>query len=523
MAGPWLGIGYDEEYLVHANWKAGDIVEVLGYDYDHNEQGSVIFVVVGPGERPREFLGNIVGTEDDYYTWWAFESGECEHPSTFKMATTARESGKKVGGRYVNIVSRWRVLGSGGVPDLSAVGWLRKTLRDTVEGRIAEALPRARMPAAEGTPEGALRPRLFGEVESKPRGRGVAGDLEDLRRSVDADRGRRHGPREGRGQPAEPERRSPERRRVYCREEEAPRARSGSDDRRPLPRRERPRSPRRQGDTRQARRPASPTPPVERGRRRSPAAAPRDGGPARDASRRRRSPSRGGRGRRHESRSRSRSRSVFHDASSSSSRHTQARLLSWAKQHPGLLAARLLQSMEDRVGRDGEAGSWAADAMPAAAKSYYYRVLRVTHSHSGLRSMREMATLCSLLDHLAKGRFMEAADVVGQRLKAVEAALVEGNWDRAQFLELVQQDGPLLAERGEQHMTARELEFTQRLSGKGNWRAPVPLPASSSGGNYEKGNYQEKGNYYEKGKKGKGGKSPGKGKVPKGPPAPVQG
>lgn len=147
--------------------------------------------------------------------------------------------------------------------------------------------------------------------------------------------------------------------------------------------------------------------------------------------------------------------------------------------------------------------------MPAAAKSYYYRVLRVTHTNGGLRNMREMATLCALLDHLAKGRYMAAADVAGQRLKAVEAAVVDGNWDRAQFLELIEQDGPLLADRGEQHMTARELEFRQRLTGKGGWRSSGANPSSSTGGNYEKGY----------GKKGKRDKGSGKGKGTKGSPA----
>ena len=164
--------------------------------------------------------------------------------------------------------------------------------------------------------------------------------------------------------------------------------------------------------------------------------------------------------------------------------------------------------MEDRVGRDGEAATWAADAMPAAAKSYYYRVLRVTHGNGNLRSMREMATLCTLLDHIAKGRNMAAADVIGQRLKAVEAAIVDGNWDRAQFLELVEQDGPLLAGRGEQHMTARELEFRQRLAGKGAWRYSGPDKGYGKGYGKDKGYDNDKGY----GKKGKWDKGAGKGK-----------
>ena len=173
--------------------------------------------------------------------------------------------------------------------------------------------------------------------------------------------------------------------------------------------------------------------------------------------------------------------------------------MAWARKRPGRLAARLLQQMEDRVGRDGEAAAWAADAMPASAKSYFYRVLRVSHPQGGLRNLREMLTICTVLDHLAKGRNMAAADVLGQRLKAVEAAVVEGNWDRAQFLELTDPDGPLLAERAEQHMTAKEHESKMKLSGKGGWNHSS-AGFGSSGGSSSKGAGKFKGK--GKGKKG---------------------
>ena len=185
--------------------------------------------------------------------------------------------------------------------------------------------------------------------------------------------------------------------------------------------------------------------------------------------------------------------------------------MSWAQRHPGELAARLLQQMEDRVGRDGEAGSWAKDDMPAAAKSYYIRVLRVAHAAGGLRNLREMATLCHILDHVAKKRYKTAADVAGQRLKAVEAAIVDSNWDRAQFLELVEQEDPLLAERSERHMSTQELAFKQRLAGKGSW-----LP-SGSGWSAAGAGYGGSSKGY--GKKGKDkGKENGKGKGGKGQP-----
>ena len=155
------------------------------------------------------------------------------------------------------------------------------------------------------------------------------------------------------------------------------------------------------------------------------------------------------------------------------------------------------------MGRDGEAGTWDRGAMPASAKSYYYRVLQVAHQQGGRRNLREMLTLCTVLDHLAKKRYGAAGDVLSQRLKAVEAAMVENGWDRAQYLELVDPEGPLLAERAEQHMTARECDFANRLKGKGGW-------TSSAQSSYGGGGASQKGQ--EKGM----GKAKGKGKAKKG-------
>ena len=516
MAGPWLGIGYDEDYLTGAKWRPGDIIETVAYDYEHKAQGNIVLVIIGDAGKQREYLGTIVAVEDDYYSWWAFDSGECEQPGLFRMAAKKGEKGKERDGRYVSIVQCWLLLGAGGIPDLAPLTWLRKGLRATVEGRIAEALPRAKVAGAAGLPERALRPRLFGDDEGKHHDRkDVTAELLDLRESVDRDRGRRHAPRADKAPSGGRGRESPPPRRVHRRDGDGRAAAAGSGGRRreDVKDKDEARSPRRTVADRPARR--TPSPGRDgRGRRRSSGAGRSTGDRRRSGSRDRRRSSSRSRRRRRDSSSRSRSRSVFHEASSSSSRHTQARLLSWAQRHPGRLAARLLQSMEDRVGRDGEAGAWAPDAMPAAAKSYFYRVLRVSHSTGNLRNMREMATLCYILDHLAKGRNMAAADVAGQRLKAVEAAIVDGNWDRAQFLELVEPDGPLLAERQEQHMTARELELKQRLAGGwgSSWRPRLALHAPDKG--YEKGS-GKKGS----GKKGKGG---GKGKWGKEAPPPKQ-
>ena len=145
--------------------------------------------------------GMVVGAEDDYYSWWQFESEEGENPGLFLLARNRRDRGRKVEGRYVNAVLKWRVLSSGSVPDFAQLAWVRPGLRSIFKTRLEAALEDARAPSPEGRDRGgppavaadrdeALRPRLLegGEGGRAPEPTGVRKDLEELRRSVDRDR-----------------------------------------------------------------------------------------------------------------------------------------------------------------------------------------------------------------------------------------------------------------------------------------------------------------------------------------------
>ena len=61
-----------------------------------------------------------------------------------------------------------------------------------------------------------------------------------------------------------------------------------------------------------------------------------------------------------------------------------------------------------------------------------------------------MNTLAVIMDHLALGRYREAADTAGQRLKALELASTTGNWKAAAEVELVPQDTPLTMVGGQE-------------------------------------------------------------------------
>ena len=55
--------------------------------------------------------------------------------------------------------------------------------------------------------------------------------------------------------------------------------------------------------------------------------------------------------------------------------------------------------------------------------------------------MREVHTVSTSLEHLANDRTGQAADVCAQHLKALELSATEGNWEKAQHLELVEPEG----------------------------------------------------------------------------------
>ena len=81
----------------------------------------------------------------------------------------------------------------------------------------------------------------------------------------------------------------------------------------------------------------------------------------------------------------------------------------------------------------------------------------------GVRSTRELKTLGSILDHLAGGSPSKAADVVCQRIKALERATQEGHWGAAQYLELLAPEGTLLLDRDEEAYMTKEYLLEQKL------------------------------------------------------------
>jgi len=116
------------------------------------------------------------------------------------------------------------------------------------------------------------------------------------------------------------------------------------------------------------------------------------------------------------------------------------------------------------------------------------------------RTQRELKCWVTVLDLLAENLAPQAADVACQRIKALEKSVTDGQWKRAKFLELVEQEDLPLTDRGEENMMRKEQEWEDKIRGKGAWN--------------QWNDWAPRGGKDQEDRKGKGKKGKGKGKNP---------
>jgi hypothetical protein len=80
--------------------------------------------------------------------------------------------------------------------------------------------------------------------------------------------------------------------------------------------------------------------------------------------------------------------------------------------------------------------------------------------------MSETSVIAHVLDHLAAGRFDQAADIMAQRYTFLEAMMSGQPFDRARFLELTGEDDHTLVGQHERALMANEASQAARL---GDW------------------------------------------------------
>ena len=117
------------------------------------------------------------------------------------------------------------------------------------------------------------------------------------------------------------------------------------------------------------------------------------------------------------------------------------------------------------VGQDGEKVKKIGSA-PAVAKQYDLRVLKAQRpaASANQRHHREMTTLCVILDHMALGRYKQAADVVAAKLKSIEAGVQDGQYVQAAYLELIPVNPDGLTTADEQLLIQNETRLNLKSS-----------------------------------------------------------
>ena len=153
------------------------------------------------------------------------------------------------------------------------------------------------------------------------------------------------------------------------------------------------------------------------------------------------------------------------------------RLQRYAMKHPGRLASRVLQRMAKATRFEGATGLSKRKELetPPCALTFFLTVLTPTLKDKWTpRTQRELRVLVEILDKMASAEGPTAADIVAQRIKALEQSVRDGNqWRKAKFLEIVDPEEVTLTDRGEANMMQKEVELEDRLKGKGQWHPQV--------------------------------------------------
>eukprot|EP00435_Cladocopium_sp_Y103_P021590 s619_g5.t1 len=167
----------------------------------------------------------------------------------------------------------------------------------------------------------------------------------------------------------------------------------------------------------------------------------------------------------------------FQKAPSSTTHHMK--LVRYAKRHPGRLAARLVRKMQAATGFGGGAETKPEEKsgeVRAVAHMYFLAVMTpALRDRWSPRTQRELKICTSLLDLMVLGKGPEVADILAQRVKALEKSVQDNNqWRRAKHLELIEGEDAALVDQGEESMMMKEAEREDKLRRGSNWTEGEP-------------------------------------------------
>ena len=110
------------------------------------------------------------------------------------------------------------------------------------------------------------------------------------------------------------------------------------------------------------------------------------------------------------------------------------------QERPGALADMTLRRFQELLSRAIGGGTAMDDVrLPAVARAYLSQIylVRNTEAAIGLRNLRELRTLTTLIDLMASNDILRALDVAVQRVKSIELFISQGQWNQANLLELI--------------------------------------------------------------------------------------
>eukprot|EP00435_Cladocopium_sp_Y103_P017149 s1363_g4.t1 len=188
------------------------------------------------------------------------------------------------------------------------------------------------------------------------------------------------------------------------------------------------------------------------------------------------------------------------------------------QEKPGALADLTLRRFQELLNRSIGGGTATQEQeMPPVARAYLSQIYMVRHPEAviGLRNLRELKTLATLVDLMAQNDSLRALDAAVQRMKSIELFIAQGQWSQANLLELVVPEEEQrawfrqeLKAAQQEHKSDIRLQRDQWPRKKTQW---YPTTGGAGAGDKKEGETKE-GGPPENG----GGPSPGKGKKGRG-------
>jgi len=159
-----------------------------------------------------------------------------------------------------------------------------------------------------------------------------------------------------------------------------------------------------------------------------------------------------------------------------SARGVSETLAERARRAPGVLLRGSLRKMRKYFGERVPGVQGKEDLQPMVMR-YLLCVVIPPASDLGNRNLREMKTLAWAIDELIRGNILQAADVLVQRLIAIENASAEGSWSMARFIELVPDGGASAMPDQERSLVLRHAKAEAKLRGGSSGYSPGRGPS----------------------------------------------